>query len=297
MEISKKKFLKYRKRLFRELLLRVAIYLYDRNSIRKIVNLFFRAKHPKKWVFIVGCYNSGTTLLQRIVSHHPDISTLPREGVRLTSYLSRPEWFGWERMWCKCKEQVFFARKKEPQTVEKILVDWAPFFRSQCDIFLEKSIANITRIEWLEENLENTYFIGIVRNPYAVSAGIRKRVLLQGKKRKEYGTHYPIEFTAQQWLDSNNIILQAHKKVKNFHCVRYEELVATPVNHLNEIFSFVGLNQPYTSFKKEEFQIASHREKMINKNSENISLLQAAEKEIVWNIVAETATKLGYKKF
>ncbi len=49
----------------------------------------------KKWVFIIGCYNSGTTLLNEILASHPKISGLPDEGVMLTDQLVKPEDFNW----------------------------------------------------------------------------------------------------------------------------------------------------------------------------------------------------------
>ena len=44
----------------------------------------------KNWIFITGCYNSGTTLLNQILSTHSRISGLPDEGVMLTDQLVRP---------------------------------------------------------------------------------------------------------------------------------------------------------------------------------------------------------------
>lgn len=45
---------------------------------------------PQKWIFIVGCYNSGTTLLEKILSLHPMIGSLRDEGVMLT--VKKEEW-------------------------------------------------------------------------------------------------------------------------------------------------------------------------------------------------------------
>ena len=61
-----------------------------------------RVPKPQKWVFIVGCYNSGTTLLADLMGNHPDISALPVEGVRLSDVWPLPETYAWNRMWMKC---------------------------------------------------------------------------------------------------------------------------------------------------------------------------------------------------
>ena len=57
-----------------------------------------RSLAPDRWVFVVGCYNSGTTLLANLLEAHPAINGLAREGVELTDALRRPELAGWPRM-------------------------------------------------------------------------------------------------------------------------------------------------------------------------------------------------------
>lgn len=73
-------------------------YRYYLSRIYREVPLFLNISEkighdltPKKWVFIVGCYNSGTTLLNQILSCHPDILTLPDEGAFLTRRVPTPE--------------------------------------------------------------------------------------------------------------------------------------------------------------------------------------------------------------
>ena len=58
--------------------------LLTRPWFRSFLSKFYRPREPKKWLFLVGCYNSGTTLLRDILNEHPEIKGLPLEGVRLT---------------------------------------------------------------------------------------------------------------------------------------------------------------------------------------------------------------------
>ena len=60
---------------------------------------------PEKWVFVVGCYDSGTTLLARLLATHSQISRFD-EGVFKTSQLVTPEELGWPRLWCQVVDQV-----------------------------------------------------------------------------------------------------------------------------------------------------------------------------------------------
>lgn len=50
------------------------------NILREIKISFTPVPRPDKWLFVVGCYNSGTTLLAEMLSRHPNISGLPTEG-------------------------------------------------------------------------------------------------------------------------------------------------------------------------------------------------------------------------
>ena len=53
----------------------------------------------KTWVFLVGCYNSGTTLLAELLGQHPSISTLPTEGHFITDEFVKDYDIGLPRMW------------------------------------------------------------------------------------------------------------------------------------------------------------------------------------------------------
>ncbi|MBK9319321.1 MAG: sulfotransferase [Bacteroidetes bacterium] len=46
-----------------------------------------KAPEPEKWVFILGCYNSGTTLLHKLLATHSDIGSMPNEGQFYSSQL------------------------------------------------------------------------------------------------------------------------------------------------------------------------------------------------------------------
>ena len=56
-------------------------------------------RNPRQWVFVVGCYNSGTTLLHDVPANHPDVAHLPREGQYCTDQLLVPKDAGLARSW------------------------------------------------------------------------------------------------------------------------------------------------------------------------------------------------------
>ena len=147
----------------------------------------------KTWVFVVGCYNSGTTLLSELLGHHPDISALPDEGQFLTDQLPQDYMLGLPRMWVN-REDLFRLDENgtgpDPVRLEK---EWAMRLDCTKRVLLEKSPPNTARTRWLQANFSNAHFIGITRNPYAVAEGISRKAephhLIDG---------WPIEMSAYQ---------------------------------------------------------------------------------------------------
>ena len=61
----------------------------------------------KKWIFILGCYNSGTTPAERYPSFPPrDRLPARAKGFASPMRCRGPEEFGWNRMWCRCLDQL-----------------------------------------------------------------------------------------------------------------------------------------------------------------------------------------------
>ena len=138
--------------------------------------LYYTGKDPApaKWIFILGCYNSGTTLLDQILAQHLQVSGLNDEGVMLTNKLPRPEDFGWRRMWVKCENEMGISGDKSRISAE-IKRHWSHFYDGRKDAFLEKSISNTPRAVFFNDYFKPAYFIHIVRNGYAVVEGIKRK--------------------------------------------------------------------------------------------------------------------------
>jgi hypothetical protein len=246
------------------------VRVYEWPIARSTVLLFQAAKRPERWLFVLGCYNSGTTLLQDLIGLHPEVSTLPREGVRFTRLLARPEDYGWTRMWAQCVDKIQLPPIREPERAERIILEWSPFYRTGARVFLEKSVSNIPRMEWLDRNFPNAYFVGIIRHPYAVSEGIRRKARPRLQPARIYGERYPIELTARQWLVANELLHSNAQKVERFHMLRYEDLVADPVIELGRIFRYIGVRETELSFSKGVLTIGGRLREIRNMNGESI---------------------------
>ena len=207
---------------------------------------------PQKWVFIVGCYNSGTTLLSQLLATHSAISRLD-EGVFKTSQLATPEELGCPRLWCQVVDQVRLKAGDRSVNAEKLKKDWLLFFDRKKTVFLEKSIVNSARMTWLQENFDNSYFLFIVRNGYAVSEGIRRQTskAFRGQTskglwyehiRSRFNYSYPIELCAEQWVTNNTIIENDAKGIRFFKKIFYEDFCEHPKKTISDIYAFLGLN-------------------------------------------------------
>ena len=117
-----------------------------RPGIRKAARPILRPREPRRWVFVAGCYNSGTTILREILGAHPDIATLPREGVRMTDAFPDVERQGWRRMWHRNAASTVLDGHDPARVADRAKRDWSPWWTRGADIFLEKSIVHGSRM-------------------------------------------------------------------------------------------------------------------------------------------------------
>ncbi len=249
---------------------------------------------PEKWVFIVGCYNSGTTLLEKLIATHSQISALD-EGVFKTDQLLTPEELGWTRMWYKVIEKVRLTDMDNSVDAEELKKDWGLFFNPKKSVFLEKSIVNSARMLWLQRNFKNSYFIFIVRNGYAVAEGIRRKALV-GKwgMQQNFIPYYPIELCAQQWVVNNEIIEQDSKKIKNFKKIYYEELCKSPREVIKELLNFIGLQENINWHRAKKWKIHEKFSTIKNMNQRSIDNLTQDDINKINSIASDMLKFYGY---
>ena len=96
--------------------------LYGKSAVRLAARVAFPPKSPKQWVFLLGCYNSGTTILRDVLGAHPEVSTMPREGVKLTDLFPTPEHQGWFRMTHRCAPGSLIPSTDNATDVRQTLV-------------------------------------------------------------------------------------------------------------------------------------------------------------------------------
>ncbi len=251
---------------------------------------------PQRWIFIVGCYNSGTTLLRDLLGRHPEIDALPSEGVRLTDVLPRPEDVGWHRMWCRCVDDVRLAADaSQSARAARIRRHWSLALPAQPVNVLEKSIANTARLPFLQAHFAPAYIIHLVRNGYAVAEGIRRKGEPRRHGHDEFGDTYPIELCAEQWRASLQQVQTDATELDRLLEVHYEELAHDPAGQLARITEFLEL-APLPDNDGESFTIHGVHSVIRDMNADGFARLSAPEFDAIEAVAGPLLAHYGYAR-
>lgn len=263
---------------------------------KKLTALLGKEAQPKQWVFVIGCYNSGTTLLSTILAKHPLIASLPTEGAFLTDAMQTPESYGWVRMWAKCLPQIEQTEATTEELAERIKRNWGFWYDKTKPIFLEKSISNTARITFLAKYFQPAYFIYIVRNGYTVAEGIKRKSLVSSTNKAIKDKTYPIELCAQQWVVSDDYVISHQSKLKNLLVIQYEDLVEKPYATLEKVCQFLGIDfQPLSTITQEKLSVTGYHSTIQNMNASSIKRLNQEHIEVINAIAGEKLAKYGYQ--
>lgn len=258
--------------------------LWVKLKTKSVGYLLMREPQPEKWVFIVGCYNSGTTLLHHVLAEHPEVGSMPNEGQFYSSQLPRGADYNLPRLWA-LQPDLFYLNENStpPINAVKLRREWAYFFNyPRRNILIEKTILNAARTKWLQKNFKNAYFISLFRNGYAVSEGIH---------RKE---KHDIELAATQWAASNRILLNDLPQLNNHLQIKYEELVADPAATMKNVTSFLGIKEMDESVFSKNFKIHKVDASITDMNQASISRLDSHQVNVINQIAGDVLVSLNY---
>jgi hypothetical protein len=240
-----------------------------------------------KWIFVLGCSNSGTTLVSDALSLHPAISTLPQEGQKLTKAVPNARVFGCPRLWTERLDVFHMTEDDNRYDRTRLVYDWINYKKKAATEFiLEKSPPNTIRSRWLQEVFGRCYFIGLVRNGYAVCEGIQRR------------KGHSLERCARHWNLANKIMLEDAKFLDHFKMLTYEELTHDPIAALASLANFLGLEEtPFRSIADKKFvihNINGSRSQIRDFNTSSLSRLSAEDKATISLHAREVLEQFGY---
>jgi hypothetical protein len=245
----------------------------------------------KTWVFLVGCYNSGTTLLAELLSRHDSISALPTEGHFITDQFVKDYDIGVPRMWVNREDLFYLDENSEGPDPIRLKKEWAIRLDLGKPLLLEKSPPNSAKTRWLQNYFENAHFIGIVRNPYAVSEGICRKAephhLVNG---------WPIDMCAYQWKRSNEVLRNDSKYLKKFMWLKYEDLVENTQVCLNHITEFLQIEKLEFIDSGQTWAIHERNDEIRNMNSVSIEKLSRGDIAVINSVAGDSIESFGYKR-
>lgn len=282
----------------RKLLLR----LYQFPRFRYVSKFFIHNKKEGdfEWVFVLGCYNSGTTLLADLIAAHPSVNGFPVEGVLLSDELTRPEDFGWTQMWSKCSDLLEYdSTLHAHHKIEMLMSDWSPWIDGNASIVVEKSIANLLRWKWLKKNFSSVRFVAVIRNGFAVSEGIRRHAKPAKFGNMNFAEGYPIEMCARQWTEASQVLRSVVKENPKMAVVKYEDFVEKPAIILDDIWQNLGVSKVTTHFdeKSKTLTIDNKKRSVIkNRNSFSINNLSSNDITTINAIIEVEMKEWGYLK-
>ena len=238
------------------------------------------------WLFILGCNNSGTTLLLQLLESHPRIRSLHKEGQFATEALPKPPELDVGRLFTKRLDIFRWTEQDDATFVPRIRYDWARQFDPAPGMLLEKSPTNTLRSRWLQRNFQPCRFITIVRIPYAVCEGICRR---KGVSIAEAATHWKL---VHEILGEDMTFLE--------HCFlfRYEDFCESPEKTLTAIAEFLELEPPFSrdilgkTFRTHNMDNTS--QVIQNFNARSLERLSAQDIETINRIAGNQMQRFGY---
>ena len=235
------------------------------------------------WLFVMGCTNSGTTILTRIIEKNPMIRSLPHEGRHLSGSLPLPKKFGCSRLWGNRLDIFRWTESSNFRSVNRIKFDWSEYYDSAPGIYMEKSPTNALRSRWMQRHFSPCKFIMMVRNPYAVCEGVKRR------------TGCKIEDAATHWLNVNKIMMEDSKHLKHKILIPYEDLVDNTSKVISELNHFLEITPPLDhSVSSGEFKINENTSELKNFNNKSISQLSKLEIRTISSTIGSIVGKMGY---
>jgi hypothetical protein len=197
----------------------------------KLNSRYFSGMKKHKFVFIGGLHRSGTTLLERIIESHGNITGHEKgiapymEGQLFQSVYPSDQKLGGVGRFAFNSES--HLTEKSPLVTDKnrelLFAEWSEYWDLDKPLLLEKSPPNGIKSRFLQELFPDSYFIFVIRHPFAVSLATQK------------WSKTSLLSLVEHWITYNEIMMNDYEHIKNRIIIRYEDFVSNPAKTLNQI--------------------------------------------------------------
>lgn len=176
-----------------------------------------------KYVFVCGLHRSGTSSLTKLigsssfeVSIHKNSGKPENEGHHIQNVYPNGLTYGGPGNFAMHNVYHFTENNAlaTQENNEKIIKQWEQFWDLTKPILVEKSPPNIIHTRYLQQMVDDSYFVCIMRHPYIVALATRK---WNPQLVEEHIVH---------WLRAHEILFNDLEQIKKYKIVKYETLDA-----------------------------------------------------------------------
>lgn len=211
---------------------------------------------PKERFFLVGCPRSGTTLLQSLLTAHPQITSFPESHFfrhLIPDRNSKRYWLAIASRQAKPRFEAFL-KEIDRENMSSYLPQFAifqyqyiqAFFRildtitkhQKKTIWIEKTPGHVNYIDYIEKQTRGVKFIHIIRNGADVVASLYE---VTHKYPQVWHGAWDINKCIDRWVEDVQISLSYQNK-PNHILIKYEELVHNPPLILSGICDFINID-------------------------------------------------------
>lgn len=236
--------------------------------------LFIQKKEPQ-FLFILSPPYCGSTLLNQLLSTSKNVSCNNNLGTREGQSLPGVKHFMFQKdRWNEAVNYPWYEVKKV----------WMNYWDQTKPILMDKSIPNIMRVVAIKKEFKNSYFVCMVRNPYAQVEGIIRR----NGATTEYAANFAIKCLKYQ---QKNIEQEA-----NLLFFTYEQLCEDKTKTIEQLIHFIpelSDIQVNAQFKAHNFKTKGSMS-ITNLNDEKIAKLSSKQLDTINTIFRENSALLDY---
>lgn len=190
-------------------------------------------------IFVVGMPRTGTTVVERILTNHPDVTTIgerPQFSLLLKEKVERP---GSGIVEAEALRQAWEGQ--DLKNLGQRYLESVAYLAGNSKHFVDKLPLNVLYAGMIMSALPEAKVVCLVRNPCDTVIGNFRQVF-------EYATglyawSLDLEALARFTVEFTLLVKTLQRKFPTrFHVVRYESLVSAPLQHSREMFGFCGLD-------------------------------------------------------
>lgn len=236
------------------------------------INKWRRLTNPtieNKYLFILSPPFCGSTLLHKLISTSPSVSTNNSHGTR-------------EGQTLPTTRGIMFTAKRWDDSVDfnwnYIRKEWLKYWDVTKPVLLEKSPASIIRASSINKEFSNAHFIILYRNPYAHCESL---IRLNGTSPKK-AAKFALKCLNYQ---KDNLTLSIHSIA-----ISYEQFTEGPHIFLNQLHRFI----PEFTIDLSSHLLKSKIEGVNNSNDKKIKNLTKAQHREINAVFLENIELLHY---